>query len=63
MKFNQSIGGTFDRSFFAERAEQAAHQGGLAAAEVAFEPNDEAGRDGLRQRRAQRQRGGLIGQV
>lgn len=60
MKFNQRIGGTFHRSFFAEGAQQATHQCGLAAAEVAFKPDNHAGRNHVRQRRAQRQRGCLI---
>ena len=63
MNFNQSIGGTFHRSFFAQRPQQAPHQRGLAGAEVAFEPKNEAWHDNPGQRGTQCQGGRLIRQV
>ncbi len=44
MNFNQRVGRAFDRTGLARRAQQAAHQRGLAGAEVAFEPDHAARR-------------------
>jgi len=63
VNFNQRVGRAFDRAGVAQRPQQAAHQGGLAGAEVALEPDDEARHDGLRERRAQRQRRRLSGKL
>ncbi len=63
MKFNQCVGGAFHRAGVAQRTQQPADQRGLAAAELAFEPNDEAGHHDSSQRRAQRQRGGFVFQL
>jgi len=62
VNFNQSIGGAFDGAKVAEGSQQAAHQGGLAGPQVAFEPEAEAGRHQRRQGRPQRYGGGFVGQ-
>lgn len=65
MKFNQRIGGTFDRTSMAEGTQAAAHQRRLARAEVAVEVDDggstgRASAQSCGQGGAQRQRGGFI---
>lgn len=56
MNFNQCIGRAFDRPGLARRAQQAAHQRGLAGAEVAFEP-DHAARRQVRGKRGAKGQG------
>ena len=62
MKFNQRVGRAFDRTSLARRAQQSAHQCGLAGAEIAFEP-DHAARQQMRgQHGAEGQGIGFAGQ-
>lgn len=63
MNFNQCVGRAFYRAGVAERAQEAAHQRGLAGAKVAFKPDHEARTRRLRQGSAERERGGLVGEV
>jgi len=62
VNFNQSIGGAFYGAKVAQGSQQAAHQGGLPGAQVAFEPETEAGRHQRRQGRPQGHGSGFVGQ-
>ncbi len=61
MNFNQGVGGAFHRAALASGAKQAAHEGGLAGAEVAFEPDHASGRDHGCQTATEFQGGGFVG--
>jgi len=43
MNFNQRVSGAFHGAALAGRAQQPAHQRGLAGAEIAFQPDRQAG--------------------
>lgn len=62
MNFNQGVGGALDRAVLAGGTQQAAHQRGLAGAEVAFEPDHAARGDGGGQLAAEIERGGFVGE-
>lgn len=64
MNFKQCISRAFDRAGFAQGAQQAAYQRGLACPEIAFEPDYKARRKALalRQPRSESQRSGFVGQ-
>jgi len=64
VNFKQGVSRALHRAGFAQRTQQAAHQRGLAGAEVAFQPDHQAGRQApaVRQPRGESQRRGFIGQ-
>ena len=62
MNFNQCVGGAFDRTGLAGRAQQPARQRGLAGTEVAIEPDHHARREVRGQRNAQRHGIGFVGE-
>lgn len=62
MNFNQRVSGAFDRTSLAGRAQQPAHQRGLAGAEVAFQPDRHSGAEMRGQRSPQGKGIGFGGQ-
>jgi epoxyqueuosine reductase len=62
MNFNQCVGRAFHRAGLAGCPQQSAHQGRFAGAEIAFEPDNAAGRHDLRKPATEFQRGGFIGE-
>ena len=61
MNFNQRVGGAFHRAGVARRAQQAAHQSGLAGAQVAVQPCNVTGLQDAGKPGAEAQGGGLVG--
>ena len=63
VRLKQRVGRTFDFSGVTQGIQQAAHQGGLACAEIALQVEHQTGMQALRQSRTQRQRRGFVGEL